>query len=94
MTLRRPASASWAATIQSTVAGARWPAILTGRAASLAAVMGQLERSQWLAPEEIEALQFGQLRELIAHAIEHVPFYRGRLATAGISTAADITPDS
>jgi len=65
------------------IEGVEWPALLTGRAAVLAALAAELDRTQWQAETEIEALQFEQLGRLLDHAFEHVPFYRGRLAAAG-----------
>lgn len=43
-----------------------------------------LERSQWWSEERIRAYQVGRLRQIIAHAQQHVPAYRERLAAAGI----------
>lgn len=39
----------------------------------------ELERSQWLRPEEVEAARFIQLRHLVALARERSPFHRERL---------------
>lgn len=49
----------------------------------------ELERTQWLPLEELYALQARALGHLLAHAYEHVPFYRKRFEQAGI-TPADI----
>ncbi|MCC7486411.1 MAG: phenylacetate--CoA ligase family protein [Burkholderiales bacterium] len=83
--------AGWSRAPRTNVPGARWPGVLTGRAASLAAMQALFDRSQWLDPAELEALQFRQLEELIGYAARHVPFYRERLAAAGIEagTALD-----
>jgi phenylacetate-CoA ligase len=48
-----------------------------------------LERTQWLALDELRELQERSLRQLIAHAYDTVPFYRERFAAAGI-TPSDI----
>jgi phenylacetate-CoA ligase len=37
-----------------------------------------LDRSQWWSPEEHRAYQLRELKRLIGHAYEHVPFYRDR----------------
>jgi phenylacetate-CoA ligase len=38
-----------------------------------------LEATQWKSRDELEAMQLDALRRLVAHAREHVPFYRERL---------------
>lgn len=65
--------------------GVEWPALPGRQAAALLALLWQYERTQWLAPEELEALQFRQLGALLAHAFDTVPFYRERLAQAGFA---------
>lgn len=40
------------------------------------AYWNELERTQWLAPAEIQALQLAALRRLLSHAWESCPFYR------------------
>jgi phenylacetate-CoA ligase len=55
----------------------------------------ELEQSQWLSLEELQELQLIKLRRLLAHAYEHVPFYRQRFRQAGvhprdIKTLADL----
>jgi phenylacetate-coenzyme A ligase PaaK-like adenylate-forming protein/N-dimethylarginine dimethylaminohydrolase len=49
----------------------------------------ELERTQWLPLEELHAIQARALGHLLAHAYEHVPFYRRRFELAGI-TPGDI----
>jgi phenylacetate-CoA ligase len=71
--------------------GIRWPAVLTGRAATLASMLGQFERSQWLPAGELEALQLAQLGVLLAHAGSHAPWYRDRLGAAGIAPGVPLT---
>jgi phenylacetate-CoA ligase len=70
-----------------------WPAIPAAPAGSLLALQFQLEQSQWYAPERLRELQFGQLRQLLQHAANTVPFYREHFATVGFDPAAT-TPDS
>jgi phenylacetate-CoA ligase len=55
----------------------------------------ELERTQWLSPEEIIAGQLAQLRALLAHCRQHVPYYQdilhqARLKPADIQTLADL----
>lgn len=47
----------------------------------------QLERSQWMTPEQIRAMQNERLQLIVSHAYNHVPFYRRRLDEAGIRPA-------
>lgn len=47
------------------------------------------ERDQWLAPEQVAALQWERLRRLLDHCEREVPYYRRRWRELGI-TAADI----
>lgn len=49
----------------------------------------QLEASQWLAPEQVMALQWTRLKRLIEHCWEEVPFYRERWTQVG-ATPGDI----
>ncbi len=63
---------------RSSVPGVGWPAIPGGEPARLLTLLFQLERSQWLAPEELRELQFLQLAKLLRHAYDTVPYYRER----------------
>jgi len=47
------------------------------------------ERDQWLAPEQVRALQWSRLKHLIDHCWKNVPFYRRRWQQVG-ATPADI----
>jgi phenylacetate-CoA ligase len=64
--------------------GDRWPAIPEVPAAQPWALYQELERTQWLPPEEIERRQLVQARFLIAHCLAQVPYYRTTLGAAGI----------
>lgn len=46
--------------------------------------LGELERSQWDAPADLQALQRSKLRQLLRHAQRHTPFYRRCFREAGI----------
>jgi len=63
----------------SIVPGAEWPAIPSARASQLLALQFQLERSQWLSPDQLAIAQRGQLARVAVHAVKTVPFYRDRL---------------
>ncbi|MEZ6127962.1 MAG: hypothetical protein R3C59_04725 [Planctomycetaceae bacterium] len=47
----------------------------------------QLERSQWWIMREMEDLQFRQLRDMLNHCEQHVPYYREAFAEHGISVS-------
>lgn len=47
----------------------------------------ELEHSQWYSREQLHKLQSGKLREFIAYAYKHVPYYRA------LFNAEQITPD-
>ncbi len=56
------------------------------------AMQYQLERSQWWSPKTLLEQQFSQLRKLLTHAYDTVPFYRARLDAAGFNPQAELTP--
>ncbi len=71
-----------------------WPALPSGRDATLLALMHQLEESQWWPPEELLNMQMRQLEQLVNHAVKTVPFYKERFnALAGMAQGA-LTPES
>ncbi len=49
-------------------------------ASQVLALLFQMERTQWLAPQQLQALQLRQLTIELAHAVNTVPYYRERLA--------------
>ncbi len=46
--------------------------------------LGELERSQWFAPDDLRALQRTKLRALLRHAQANTRFYERRIGQAGI----------
>ncbi len=48
----------------------------------------QLREHQWRSADEVEAAAAARLRELLAHAVRHVPYYRRLLGDAGIQPEA------
>ncbi len=67
---------------RSNIAGIEFPAIIGGPTAALAALVRQLDDTQWLSAEEIERGQFAQLRHLARHAGQFSTHFRKRLAQA------------
>ncbi len=70
---------SWPKMI-SGVPGMGWPAVPSKQGMLLAALLAQLDDSQWLSPAEIASAQVRQLRMLLAHAKVHSRFHAQRLA--------------
>jgi phenylacetate-CoA ligase len=63
-----------------------WPPVFTGPQASLAALLFQLERSQWWSPQCVADHQFLQAESVVAHAFRTVPYYRTKYAEAGLES--------
>lgn len=57
-----------------------WPAVPGPAEAGLLAGLFQLGQSQWQSPHTLLQRQFDQLRGVLRHARDTVPFYRARLA--------------
>ncbi|MBR0681892.1 phenylacetate--CoA ligase family protein [Roseomonas eburnea] len=65
--------------LASAVPGIAWPALPGPSGAALLAILFQLEQTQWWPAERLRLAQRRQLAALLAHARDHVPFWRGRL---------------
>ena len=70
--------------IRSNVPGIAWPPMAQGLPALLASMMAQLQASEWLPPEAIEARQFIQLQSLSRHLAAHSTHFQARLNAAGL----------
>jgi phenylacetate-CoA ligase len=75
--------------LRSALPGIAWPALPAREPAAQLGLLFQLELSQWWTPQQLEAAQLGQLREVLAHAAATVPFYRERLK--GFDPASELT---
>ena len=83
--------------VASRITDASWPAIPTSRASQLLAVRFQLEQSQWLPTEKLRQFQWQQLKRVVQHAYQHVPFYRSRLSCSyeeGSCVRQNVDPDA
>ncbi len=69
--------------LRSSIEPATWPAVLTGKSATLLAGQQQLDESQWWSPAEMRVRQFALLQPLVEFAAQSLPFYAERLQTAG-----------
>jgi len=65
------------------VFGAAWAGWQWARGRPEGAYRRALERSQYFDRDALRALQLRELRRLLVHAYEFVPFYRGRFDAAG-----------
>ena len=60
---------------------------VTGHYAPTFAMLAELERTQWLSREGIEAYQVQRLNQLLASALAHSPWHAARLREAGLDEA-------
>lgn len=61
--------------LRSGIEGVAWPGIAADSAAQLLAMNFQLDRSQWWTPEQLRTHQLTQLRVLLRHAQDAVPYF-------------------
>jgi phenylacetate-CoA ligase len=61
--------------VRSGIEGVAWPGIAADSAAQLLAMNFQLDHSQWWSPEQLRAQQLTQLRLLLRHALDSVPYF-------------------
>ena len=78
----------------SSVEGTAWPAPVGGMQAVTLAVLQQLEQSQYLPSEELDARQVQQLSVVVRHAASHLAFYRDRFHAAGFDPTGPLTEAS
>ncbi len=79
--------------MRGSVPGGGWPPLHGGIRASLAALLLQLDSTQFLPRQEIERLQFTQLPLLAEHAARYSPQFGARLQAAGLWPADLSAPD-
>ncbi len=70
------------------------PAVPGPPAATILALLYQLEQSQYYPPDLLTALQCRQLKTLFGYAARRVPFYKDRFTAAGVDPDGEVTPDS
>ena len=71
--------------------GILWPRLLSPRAATVRWILERMARTERQAPAAREASQMVQLRALLIHAMNQVPFYRERLSAAGFRPDRPLT---
>jgi len=71
-------------------AGTAWPPVPVPEVAQVWAAYQELDRTQWLSPVELEELQLKQLRALLQHCFQEVPYYRRVMSEAGFSSSRSI----
>nr|WP_316626966.1 hypothetical protein [uncultured Brevundimonas sp.] len=70
-----------------------WPAVPRPDGAVVAALLLQLEQSQWWPAARLREMQFRQLTQLCRFAARQVPFYRDRFAALDWRPASPMTPE-
>lgn len=70
---------------ESVIPGVDFPALPNARGCQLLALQFQLERSQWLSPDEITEEQARLAHRLYQHSIRNIPFYKDRYSEAGFA---------
>lgn len=55
--------------------------------------LAEYERSQWLPPEQLQALRWTKLKRLLEHCWREVPYYRRQWTELGITPEAIRTPE-
>lgn len=68
--------------LRSRVTHAAWPAMPSERGATLLALLGQLDETQWWSGERLLDQQLRQIDRLLRHACATTPFYRDRFGAA------------
>jgi phenylacetate-CoA ligase len=68
---------------RSSVADIDWPPVLTGQAASLRALLSELDRIASLDDAQFAAAQGRQLQALVRHACQHSAYFRERMQRCG-----------
>ena len=73
--------------VRSQVRGIVSPPLSVGPEATLAALLDELDRTQWLGADALRELQFRQLQLLAGHCAAHSPQFGARLRAAGLTPA-------
>lgn len=73
----------------SEIYGNVWPALPDAKGQTVLSLLYQMEQTQWWSPEEIQNHQFKQLKALMAHAWQTLPFYQNRMEQAGLRPPFD-----
>ena len=70
-----------------------YPAWVKKNGSGMLHLLDEYERSQYLSPDELKAIQWSRLTRLVAHAYEHCYFYRRRFDGIGMHPADLKTPE-
>ena len=81
-----------AMTLRSAIPAIAFPAVMSGRAAELVALLRQYDQSQYWTADAMRQAQFAQVTALAEHAARTVPFHAERLARTGWKPGRAITP--
>lgn len=80
-------------TVRGTLPGLDWPPLVEGPAATVLALVRQLEASQWFDAETLRQRQFAQFGLLAPWLTEHSAAFARRLAAAGLDAEALSSPE-
>lgn len=72
--------------VRSAVRGIAWPGIPQNNAAQLLAACFQLERSQWWTAKALQDHQLSQLKLVLRHALETIPYYSEALSSLDVDS--------
>jgi phenylacetate-CoA ligase len=75
------------------VTGIQFPAAMNGLPAAMAALLDELERTQWMPAADLFARQQAQLELLTAHAAGESEYFKGALSRAGLHVRDLATPE-
>ena len=73
----------------SAVPGVVWPPVPSSTTGAMLAMQYQFERSEWLDRAELGAFQLSQLRALMRHAFQTVPYYQALQHSTGFPADSD-----
>lgn len=65
------------ASMAASIHGIVWPRVPSPTPAASLAIASELERTEWMSPDELARLQREQLAVMLAHAVSTVPHYAG-----------------
>ncbi len=71
--------------MRSNVAGVAWPPLSRGSLAELAALLGVIDKTQWMTERDLTARQYNQLSILAPHLAAESKQFRNRLNRAGLA---------
>lgn len=87
---RQPNASVMSSSVCGRIPACAWPPIPSDAGAQSLALLYQLQQSERLPPEAIQAAQFRQLQQLFTAAMQAMPFWRERLEAVGYQSGMPI----